>query len=129
MAEMRKKPIKTLKDYGIEVKPYLTFSQLKTIVTRVLEEDDVVDRMFIKEMYVLKFATNVEIGEEITSEEHDQHTSTGLIDEVMKTVRNVYKIDELVKEHESVYRAFNQLMKLTDETEHMLKELNIKNDK
>lgn len=88
----------------MEIKKYLTYNEIATVVEGCLEIENPTERMVTKDMYILKFATDLEINDEIDIAQYDEYVADGTVEKVYETVRNITRIDELIKQHESVER-------------------------
>lgn len=86
----------------IKIKEYLTFDEMKTIVDALGNEPDVAMRTMLKDIYLLKFATDIEIPDEVNSTFYDEYTADGTIERVYMKVKNVSTLDAMIKETFSV---------------------------
>lgn len=102
MKELVNKEKIYLEDYEVNVNPYLTFNQIDTIVNAILEEDNFLGRQMVKDMYIIKFATDIEMTEEVTSDEYDKYILSGLLDEIKPNIINLYLVDKLVNKADSI---------------------------
>jgi len=89
----------------MEIREYLTYDEINIIVTQCLAIDNPVERDFVKWMYILKFVTELDISDEVSSEEFDKYTQDGTIEEVGKKVKNIGNIDKFIAEAESVQKT------------------------
>lgn len=86
----------------IKIKEYLTFDEMKTIVDALGNEPDVVMRTMLKDIYLLKFVTDIEIPDEVNSTLYDEYMADGTIERVYMKVKNISTLDAMIKETFSV---------------------------
>lgn len=100
-----------LKEFDIEVRPYLTYSQIQQIVNAVVKFDIWAERQQNIELLVLYHATD--IGKEKIEEiDHDTFLQSGLIDAVKAQIKNINQIYEAIEYTESTSRALSQMAKM-----------------
>lgn len=111
MVKIDKIPNIHLKEFDIEVRPYLTYSQIQQIVNAVVKFDIWAERQQNIELLVLYHATD--IGKEKIEEiDHDTFLQSGLIDAVKAQIKNINQIYEAIEYTESTSRALSQMAKM-----------------
>lgn len=98
-----------LHKYGIEVKPYLTVSEIQAIVNGVNSLKSWGERQISIDLCTLMFATNIE-REKLEEIGHDTLLQSGLIDAVKAEIINLYDIQEALNYTESISRALTQVL-------------------
>lgn len=86
----------------IKIKDYLTFEEMKTIVDALANEPDVAIRVMLTDIYLLKFGTDIDIPEEISSEVYDQYIMDGTINKIRKQIKNLDTLEEMINKTFSV---------------------------
>lgn len=111
MVKIDKIPSIYLKEFDIEVCPYLTYSQIQQIVNAAIKFDIWAERQQNIELLVLYHATD--IGKEKIEEiDHDTFLQSGLIDAVKAQIKNINQIYEAIEYTESTSRALSQMAKM-----------------
>lgn len=107
MKELKTKKI-YLEEYGVEVKPYLTYAEVQSIINGVKKFGTWSERETCKDMMLMFYATGIEANvlEEIG---HDKLLQSGLIDAVRYSVANFEDIDRGVAYEESLAKTLNTL--------------------
>ena len=77
----------------INVREYLAYNELRTIIDECAKVKDPLERKFFKDMYLVRFATDIELEDEINSAQYDAFVEGGVIDAVYNNVKNIYLID------------------------------------
>ena len=110
---------------GVHIKPFLTISELNTIISDMKEtqkeiKDDgtkvdtekpksALARHFTKIIFMVDFCTNLDISDMSADEVYDLASELGLI-EVFKVQIEVYNdIDEMIKSDESTYTLIKDI--------------------
>lgn len=99
-----------LENYGINVKRYLTYSEIQAIVNGVKQFDTWAEREQNKHMLLLAFATDM-TPEEIENIGADTLYCSGLIRDVIWSVTNYADIDIALSYTESISRSLAQIIK------------------
>lgn len=108
MVKIDKIPNIHLKEFNIDVCPYLTYSQIQQIVNAVIKFDIWAERQQNIELLVLYHVTN--IGQKNIEEiGHDTLLQSGFIDAVFSNVINIDKIYKAIEYTESTSRALSQM--------------------
>lgn len=84
------------------INTYLKYNEIKDIVSACKNMEDFLDRKFIKDMYLIKFTTDIKITDETSNEDYDKYISDGTIDEIYKTVKNISILDNAIKDSLSI---------------------------
>lgn len=110
MKELKGLKEKYLENYDVEVKQYLTFSQIQEIINSVLQSETFEERENTIDYLLLVFCTN--IGKEKVDElGPDIFIESGLMDEVKNSIRNIDKLYEGISYHESTGKALMEIAK------------------
>lgn len=106
------KPIERiyLEDYDVYVNPYLTYAQIQQIVNSMSLDWKWAESQINLDALVLYHATNLS-KEEIEGIEHDLLFSSGLIEAVYKSIRNLDQLKDALDYKQSFARGMTQLMK------------------
>lgn len=81
---------------------YLTFSEMKEIVVACKNMKDFLDRKFIKDIYLIKFTTDIDMKDETSSSDYDKYVADGTVDDIYKQVNNLDVLDAAIKDSLSV---------------------------
>lgn len=111
MKELKGLKEKYLENYDVEVKQYLTLSQIQDIINNVLQVETFEERENIIDYFLLVFMTNIE-KEKIDELGPDIFIESGLVDEVKKSIKNIDKLFEGITYHESTGKAIRNLSKV-----------------
>ena len=112
-----------LKDFDVEVYPYLSLSQIQKIINEVLLVDNFEEKESIIDYLILCYCTN--IGQDkIDDCGPDIFVKSGLMDEVKKNIKNFDKLTEGITYHESTGKALRMIAKNIPEDFHKI----LKND-
>lgn len=110
--------------FDIDIQRYLPIEKVKLIVQELLEVDDVTDRKIMLDWYLLLFATNVGVDENISIEKYNYFMQILLIDEVEYECSSYGLICDLLSEAESVENTIKKLAKsLEESTDKMVKKM------
>ena len=99
-----------LDNYDIEVKQYLSLSQIQKIINEVIQVDTFEERENVIDYLLLVYCTNIgqekidELGPDILIE-------SGLVDEVKKNIKNIDKLIEGIGYSESTGKALRDISK------------------
>ena len=99
-----------LDNYDIEVKQYLSLSQIQKIINEVIQVDTFEERENVIDYLLLVYCTNIgqekidELGPDILIE-------SGLVDEVKKNIKNIDKLIEGIEYSESAGKALRDISK------------------
>lgn len=110
--------------FDIDIQRYLPIEKVKLIVQELLEVDDVTDRKITLDWYLLLFATNVGVDENISIEKYNYFMQILLIDEVEYECSSYGLICDLLSEAESVENTIKKLARsLEESTNKMVKKM------
>lgn len=110
MKELKELSSIYLKDFDIEVYPYLSLSQIQKIINEVLLVDNFEERESIINYLILCYCTDIK-KEVIDSLGPDIFIQSGLIEEVKKNIKNFDKLIEGIIYHESTGKALRMIAK------------------
>ena len=83
------------------IKKTLSYNELKTIIDSCLETQEPLLRRMIKDMYLVRFTTDIEVPDDVDTAMWDNYNADGTIPEIYKKVSNVGLIDNMINESES----------------------------
>jgi deoxyadenosine/deoxycytidine kinase len=110
--------------FDIDIQRYLPIEKVKLIVQELLEVDDATDRKIMLDWYLLLFATNVGVDENISIEKYNYFMQILLIDEVEYECSSYGLICDLLSEAESVENTIKKLARsLEESTNKMVKKM------
>ena len=110
--------------FDIDIQRYLPIEKVKLIVQELLKVDDVTDRKIMLDWYLLLFATNVGVDENISIEKYNYFMQILLIDEVEYECSSYGLICDLLSEAESVENTIKKLARsLEESTDKMVKKM------
>lgn len=110
MKELKELSSIYLKDFDIEVHPYLSLSQIQKIINEVLLVNNFEERESIIDYLILCYCTN--IGKDtIDKLGADIFIKSGLMDEVKNNIINFNKLIEGITYHESTGMALRMIAK------------------
>ena len=114
MKEIKKVESVKILDGAIEVKPYLSYSEVQAIVNAVIKNvnpaSDWAERQETIDVCVLGFATSLS-KEEIDEIGHQMLLETGIIEAVRNAIHNYDDIQKALDYMESVPRALQMIAK------------------
>ena len=102
-----KEPVE-IKEYGVKVNQYLTYSQIQSIVDGLKKLNSWAERQQSIDMCILYFATDLK-KEEIENHDHDYWLKTGIIEAVNDKIENIYQLNEAIDYEESLKKAIVQI--------------------
>lgn len=109
--------------FDINIKPYLSLSQIQKIINEVLQVNNFEERESIIDYLILCYATDIgqkkvdELGPDILLQ-------SGLIDEVKNNIKNLNKLFEGITYHESAGKALREIAKkLPEDLNEMMKDV------
>lgn len=117
-----------LEKYGVDVKRYLTYAEIQSIVDTTKALDSWAERQTNIDMCVLMYATDMSI-EDIERIGHDALLQSGLIDEVKNALYNYVDIMDALEYTESTKRALAQIIRKLPEYTKQLEDVMAKNGK
>ena len=83
-------------------KNYLTFMEMKEIVLACQNMKDFLDRKFIKDIYLIKFTTDIDIKDETNSDDYDKYVADGTVSKIYEQVNNLDVLDAAIEDALSV---------------------------
>lgn len=110
MKELKELSSIYLKDFDVEVYPYLSLSQIQKIINEVLLVDNFEERESIIDYLILCYSTNIDkkIIDDLGS---DIFIKSGLMDKVKENIINLDKLIEGIEYHESAGKALRMIAK------------------
>ena len=98
-----------MKEFNIEVKPYLTYAQIQNICDAVCKFDSWAEREQNVDILMLHYVTNM-TDEEIEERGHEALLMEGTIDFVKSQIKNFDRIYEAVNYTQSIQRQLSQIV-------------------
>lgn len=121
MKELKELSSIYLKDFDVEVRPYLSLSQIQKIINEVLLVNNFEERESIIDYLILCYCTNIE-QKRIDELGADIFIQSGLMDEIKNSIVNFDKLIEGIKYHESTGKALRMIAKnIPEDFSHILK--------
>ena len=108
MKEIVEKESIYLEDYDVHIKPYLSYGEIQNILNGIKASQSWGERQQNMDMMVMYYVTDIS-AEELEKIGHEKLLRSGLIESVMKNVKNLYQIQEGILHTESIARALNQI--------------------
>lgn len=106
--EVSDKYIVELED-GVRIKPFLTISELNTIISDMKEKESALARHFCKIILLVDFCVNIDISDMKADEIYDLASELGLIDEFKTYIEMYNDIDYMIKDDESIYNVIKEI--------------------
>ena len=110
MKELKAIEKKYLENYDIYVNPYLTYAQIQQIANSMSLDWKWAEAQENLDMLVLFHATDL-TKEQLEEVGHEKLFSSGLIEEVYKSIRNLEQLKEALDYKQSFARSMTQLIK------------------
>lgn len=110
MKELKELSSIYLKNFDVEVHPYLSLSQIQKIINEVLLVNNFEERESIIDYLILCYCTNIE-QKQIDELGADIFIQSGLMDEIKNSIVNFDKLIEGIKYHESTGKALRMIAK------------------
>ena len=121
MKELKELSSIYLKDFDVEVRPYLSLCQIQKIINEVLLVNNFEERESIIDYLILCYCTNIE-QKRIDELGADIFIQSGLMDEIKNSIVNFDKLIEGIKYHESTGKALRMIAKnIPEDFSHILK--------
>lgn len=110
MKELKELSSIYLKDFDVEVYPYLSLSQIQKIINEVLLVDNFEERESIIDYLILCYSTNIDkkVIDDLGS---DIFIKSGLMDRIKENIINLDKLIEGIEYHESAGKALRMIAK------------------
>lgn len=122
MKEIKKLEKIYLEDFDIYVNRYLTYAEIQSIIDAVVKLDKWADRQTMVDLLVLTYATSM-TKEEIANISHDGFLCSGLIDQVMGCIENLYQITDALSFTTSLANIAGQFLKQVPELTEQIKKV------
>lgn len=110
MKEIKEFTDEYMEDYGVHIKPYLTYSEIQAIANAVIKFDTWAERNENIDILLIHFATDMD-DKDIEELGHDKLLKSGLINIVKATVMNYNEIDDAIAFAESPMRLLTKIAK------------------
>lgn len=110
MKEIKRKD-HVIDDFGVRVYDYLTYAEIQAIADSVINLDSWAERQTNIDMLVLKYATSISM-DELQKYGHDILLTSGLIEEVMYSIKNIDRLYEAISYATSASKFIGDIIKL-----------------
>lgn len=110
MKEIKRK-IHYNEEFDINVNYYLTYAEIQAIADSVVKLESWAERQTNIDMLVLKYATDIPM-EVLQEKGHDILLASGLIEEVMYSVKNIDQLYEAISYATSMNKFIGDVIKL-----------------
>lgn len=110
MKEIKRK-IHYNEEFDINVNYYLTYAEIQAIADSVVKLESWAERQTNIDMLVLKYVTDIPM-EELQKKGHDTLLTSGLIEEVMYSVKNIDQLYEAISYATSMNKFIGDVIKL-----------------
>lgn len=98
-------------EFDINVNYYLTYAEIQAIADSVVKLESWAERQTNIDMLVLKYVTDIPM-EELQKQGHDTLLTSGLIEEVMYSVKNIDQLYEAISYATSMNKFIGDVIKL-----------------
>ena len=98
-------------EFDINVNYYLTYAEIQAIADSVVKLESWAERQTNIDMLVLKYVTDIPM-EELQKQGHDTLLTSGLIEEVMYSVKNINQLYEAISYATSMNKFIGDVIKL-----------------
>ena len=109
MKEIKDIPMVYLEKYDINVKPFLTLAEIQAIVDNIKPDMSWAERQQLIDMGILQLCTDMTKDDLETP--HDLLYASGLIDDVVSHVSNVFEIERAIAYESSWTKLLSGLVK------------------
>lgn len=110
MKEIKRK-IYYNEEFDVNVNYYLTYAEIQAIADSVVKLESWAERQTNIDMLVLKYVTDIPM-EELQKQGHDILLASGLIEEVMCSVKNIDQLYEAISYATSMNKFIGDVIKL-----------------
>lgn len=110
MKEIKEFTDEYVEDYGVNIKPYLTYSEIQVIANAATKFDTWAERNENIDILLIHFATDMD-DKDIEELGHDKLLKSGMIDIVKANVINFCEIDTAIAFAESPMRLLTKIAK------------------
>lgn len=92
-----------LEEYEVNINQvYLTAKQIELIATNMMSQaKNYAEEIYVRDLLILQLCTDI-TEEEIKEYDHDYFVQCGLIDAVLRKIKNLYHIDNYIKQARNV---------------------------
>ena len=110
MKEIKRKD-HVIEDFGVRVYDYLTYAEIQAIADSVVKLESWAERQTNIDMLVLKYATDIPMSV-LQEKGHDILLTSGLIEEVMCSIKNINQLYEAISYATSMNKFIGDIIKL-----------------
>nr|DAM99660.1 MAG TPA: hypothetical protein [Caudoviricetes sp.] len=110
MKEIKRKD-HVIEDFGVRVYDYLTYAEIQAIADSVVKLDSWAERQTNIDMLVLKYAASISM-DELQKYGHNILLTSGLIEEVMCSIKNIDQLYEAISYATSMNKFIGDIIKL-----------------
>lgn len=110
MIEVDENLYKEILDSGIKLKTFYTIAEMSAIIKDMKSKNEALDRLFSKVVLTARFNTNIDWDDFTDNEIFDTCAELGLIEEFGYNIEMFYKLDDIIKNDESVYKVVSTFL-------------------
>lgn len=92
----------------------LTYNEINSIVNDCVNIENELERLFMMDMYLIKYTTNIDIPKDVNSDMWDKYRLDGTIDEIYKQVKDVALVKELINKELSISNILKGFLESID---------------
>ena len=92
----------------------LTYNEINSIVNDCVNIESELERLFMMDMYLIKYTTNIDIPKDVNSNMWDKYRLDGTIDEIYKQVKDVALVKELINKELSMSNILKGFLESID---------------
>lgn len=92
----------------------LTYNEINSIVNDCVNIESELERLFMIDMYLIKYTTNIDIPKDVNSDMWDKYRLDGTIDEIYKQVKDVALVKELINKELSISNILKGFLESID---------------
>lgn len=92
----------------------LTYNEINSIVNDCVNIESELERLFMMDMYLIKYTTNIDIPKDVNSAMWDKYRLDGTIDEIYKQVKDVVLVKELINKELSISNILKGFLESID---------------
>lgn len=99
-----------LEEFDVEVRKYLSYAEIQAIVQTTLKLESWAERQTNIDMLVLAYCTDISM-EKLQEIGHEMLVESGLVEAVLRNIRNYYQIKKAISYEEGTVKVLNNIVK------------------
>lgn len=92
----------------------LTYNEINSIVNDCVNIESELERLFMMDMYLIKYTTNIDIPKDVNSNMWDKYRLDGTIDKIYEQVKDVALVKELINKELSMSNILKGFLESID---------------